>query len=158
MNGLARRRTVLFGLLAVLVFAGAAALGWRAGRPEPAPQATAGATPWDLPRRIAANREHDAAILRARRPWGGAAAFRDIDAGPPAPGQPWTLVGTITRDAEQFALIRVGPGPAGPLEYRVVGDRMPDGSILDGIAADSITTRAAGGGAPVVHRLFDKKS
>jgi hypothetical protein len=133
-------------------------LGWRAGRPGPAPQAAVDKTPWAVPAPAAADPARDAAILRARWPWGGTVAFRDIDAGPPAaPSQPWALVGTIARDAERFALIRVGPGPAGRIEYRGVGDKMPDGSRLDEIAGDSVTTQAGGNAAPVVHRLFDKR-
>src|SRR5207302_1777608 len=82
----------------------------------------------------AADTARDAAILRARRPWGGQVSFRDIDAAPPPPpAQPWTLVGTIVRDDRRFALIQIGPRGTGKLEYMGVGDKLPDGSRVEEI-------------------------
>jgi hypothetical protein len=154
------RRAVQVACAAALLLTASVVLGWRAGRETTAAAASAAPTQWTLPGDGADNPERDAAILRARRPWGGGNAFHDIDSGPVIPTvQPWTLVGTIVRDDRRYALIRVGP-PSSKIEYRGIGEKLPDGSTVDAIDADGITTAGGSGrGAkPIVYRLFTKKS
>jgi hypothetical protein len=143
------------GAAAVLV--GATVLGWRSGQASDLARAAAAPSAWELPQTVAENPERDAAVLRTRHPWGGRASFHDIDAAPVA--QPWTLVGTVLRDEGRYALIRVGP-PTGKIEYRSIGEKLPDGSTVDKIDADGITTAGGPGrgGRPTLYRLFDKKS
>jgi len=154
------RRALVSIAAAGLAVAAAAALGWHSGQAAPPTSGRSAPAGWSLPQEAGADPAHDAAVLRARHPWGGGASFRDIDAAPPAPAaQPWTFVGTVLRDGHRYALIRTGP-PTATLDYRVVGDKLPDGSRLDTIDADSITTLggAGHGEAPIVYRLFKKRS
>lgn len=146
----------------VAVLAVAVVLGWRSGQATDRVSAPAKPAAWELPQTVAENPERDAATLRTRHPWGGRASFHDIDAAPVMPAQirqPWTLVGTVMRDAGRYALIRIGP-QTGKIEYRGIGEKLPDGSTVDKIDADGITTAGGQGrGAqPTLYRLFDKKS
>jgi hypothetical protein len=70
----------------------------------------------------------------------------------------WQLAGVIERGGEQFALILVGQGAAARLEYRTVGDSLPDGSVLVQIDADSATSegRQPAAAERRVYRLFEK--
>ena len=156
-----RRGAVRFGLPVFLALLLAVALGWRAGQATGVALAPVAATVWALPTQQTVSPEKEAGILRERHAWGGRAAFRDIDAGPAVPtGQPWTLVGTVLRDNRRFALIRMGPQPTGALEYRTAGEKMPDGSTLEQVDADSITISGGSGRRPgkTVFRLFEKRS
>jgi len=153
-----RRRLQLAGALFSLL-GGALLLGWQSGTPAEKTPAAARSAPWALPQIKARDAERDAAILSARRPWGGANSFVDIDSPRPAStAQPWQLAGVVERDNERLALVLIGRGPTAKLEYRAVGDALPDGSVLVQIGADSATSE---GGQPAaaerrVHRLFDK--
>jgi hypothetical protein len=103
----------------------------------------------------------DLAVLRSRKPWGGGTAFVDPEIAP-APMQnaePWRLAGVIERDREALALILIGSGPTARLEYRAVGDRLPDGSVFVRIDADSATSQEGQPPAVVQHvyRLFENK-
>ena len=150
----------LAGLLAALgaAIAGAGYLGWQAGQPHPIRAAAAAPIAWALPVRPAFNPAADIAILQARRPWGGTAAFQDPDT--PAPVQtPWQLAGTLQRDGAWFALIRTGQGPAGKLDYRGIGETLPDGSVLVQIGADGATSQQGQSSSVEqrVHHLFVRK-
>ena len=150
-------RLAQLGLLTAAAFIGALVLGWRAG--EIPPSAPAGEAPmdWSLPPAGARNIEHDLAVLTARKPWGGGDAFADIEN--PAPvSAPWRLVGVVQRADQRFALIMVGSGPGAKLEYRAVGDVLPDGNVLVQIGDDSATSGAdkSLAAGQRVHRLFEK--
>ncbi len=152
-----RRRLQLSAAFAAF-FAAAVILGWRTGGAPAAPPLATPAEAWTLPQLTASDPARDAAILKARRPWGGGAAFHDIDSPAPASRAPWQLAGIVERGNERFALILVGQGPAARLEYRGMGDSLPDGSVLVQIGADSATSE---GGQPAaaerrVYRLFEK--
>jgi hypothetical protein len=150
-------RLVQLGLLTAVAFAGALVLGWRAGEmPQSGP---AGEAPmdWSLPPAGARDIEHDLSVLTARRPWGGGDAFADIEN--PAPvSAPWRLVGVVQRANQRFALILIGSGPGAKLEYRAVGDSLPDGNVLVQIGDDSATSGndKSSPASQRVHRLFEK--
>lgn len=144
------------GLMLVAIVQGWNARGSLASHGTPPPPDA-----WQLPKPHGADAEADAAILRARRPWGGSAAFRDIDAAPagaqgtPA-DQPWRFVGTVVRDNEAFALIEIGK----ELKYLRAGDPLPDSSTVMQIEQDTVVIRGAAS-APaglVTYRLFHKNS
>src|SRR5712692_7567532 len=126
-----RRHVQLCAAFAALV-AGAVVLGWRAGETPTATAAAGAPAPWALPQVSVRDPARDVAILTARHPWGGGAAFRDIDSAraPSLATMPWHLAGVIERGDERLALILVGQGPAAKLEYRAKGDLLPDGSVL----------------------------
>ena len=156
-----RRRLIQLGAGFAVLLAGAVSLGWRAGE-APSSNAAAPATaPWALPQVRTQDPARDVATLTARRPWGGDTAFRDTESAPPAyspDAVPWQLAGIIERGGERFALILVGPGPAAKLEYRTIGDSLPDGSVLVQIGADSATSDGGKSAAADrrVYRLFEK--
>jgi hypothetical protein len=155
------RRGAAIALAGTALLTGAVVLGWNAGEPTAARETGAAAASWALPQQQRSDTEADAGVLRARRPWGGNGAFRDTEGlAPPPAVVPWKLVGTVARDDGRFALIQVGPQQGGKLEYRGIGDRLPDSSIVIQIEPDSITTREGAdlAAAPIVHRLFQKKS
>lgn len=144
------------GLMLTAIVQGWNARGFLASHSSPpAPDA------WQLPKNHSADPEADAAILRARRPWGGSAAFRDIEASPAAAAgapadQPWRFVGTVVRDNEAFALIEVGK----ELKYLRAGDLLPDNSTVVQIEQDTVVIRGAAS-APaglITYRLFHKNS
>ena len=157
-----RRRLVQLGAGFAVLFAVAVGLGWRAGEAPTATGALAAPAPWALPEVTASDPGRDVAILTARHPWGGGAAFRDIESTPPpAPPPaviPWQLAGVIERGGERFALILLGRGPSAKLEYRAIGDSLPDGSVLVQIDADSATSDGGQSAAAErrVYRLFEK--
>jgi hypothetical protein len=155
-----RRKTTLFGAAGAAVFLAAVALGWSDHGSLAARAAPAATDPWALPKTHQADAEADAAILRTRRPWGGAASFRDSET--PAAAQsatanaPWRFVGTVMRGNENFALIEV----AGQLKYIAAGAALPDNGTVTQIEQDSIVVqRPAGSSAgPTTYRLFHKNS
>ncbi len=156
---LARRRPVQLAAAFAALLAAAAVLGWHAGAAPSSAAAAAAPARWALPPVNARDPAHDAAILTARHPWGGGAAFRDIDTPAPASAaMPWHLAGIVERGDERLALVLVGNGPTAKLEYRAVGDSLPDGSVLVQIGADSATSEGGQSAAAVqrVYRLFDK--
>jgi hypothetical protein len=153
-------RPVQFSLVAAALMACAIILGWHAGK-IPVPRATpAPPTAWELPRPAASDVAGDLAVLRSRKPWGSGTAFIDPESAPaPQNAEPWRLAGIIERDNEALALILIGSGPTARLEYRGVGDRLPDGSVFVQIDGDSATSQE---GQPPsvaqhVYRLFDTK-
>lgn len=154
-----RRRRLQLAAAFLVLLGGAVVLGWQSGAaPTEAPPAARSA-PWVLPQIVASNAARDAAALSARRPWGGASSFVDIDSPRPvAATQPWQLAGVIERDNERLALVLIGRGPNAKLEYRAVGETLPDGSVLVQIGADSATSEGGQSAAAErrVHRLFDK--
>ena len=157
---IARPRQIQLGAAFAVLLAAAIILGWRTGDPTKAPPAAAAPVAWELPQIAARDPSQDVAILTARHPWGGGAGFQSIDSPrpPPAAVRPWRLVGVIERGEERLALVLVGPGPDGKLEYRAVGDSLPDGSVLVQIGTDSATSEGGQSATPErrVHRLFDK--
>ena len=155
----AARRRLQLGAAFLALFGGAVLLGWRSGAPAGTALPAARSAPWVLPQIVARDAARDAAILSARRPWGGASSFVDIDSPRPPPTvQPWQLAGVIERDNERLALVLIGRGPGAKLEYRAVGETLPDGSVLVQIGADSATSEGGQSAAAErrVHRLFDK--
>jgi hypothetical protein len=156
-----RRRGTVLPAAGILIVASAVMLGWRDTQPIAPRDAAIPAAQWALPSPRHDDAEADAAVLRARRPWGGSTAFHDTEA-PAAPpvAATWRLVGTIARDDRRLALVEVGPQPESKLEYRGIGDRLPDSSVVMQIEPDSITTQGGEGlpAGPIVHRLFEKKS
>lgn len=146
------------GAICGALFLCAIVLGWRAGE-APAPStAPAAAAEWALPGAKATDPERDMAVLAARRPW-GSQSFRDPEEGvAPPPGQ-WRLAGIVLRGDKRLALILLGSGPTATLEYRAVGDRLPDNSVLVQIDADSATSEGGASGATVrrAYRLFDQR-
>ena len=156
---LARRRPVQLAAAFAALLAAAAVLGWHAGAAPSSAAAAAAPARWALPPVNPRDPAHDAAILTARHPWGGGAAFRDIDTPVPASAaMPWHLAGIVERGDERLALVLVGNGPTAKLEYRAVGDSLPDGSVLVQIGADSATSEGGQSAAAErrVYRLFDK--
>jgi hypothetical protein len=133
------RPAVMFCVLTAIAVAAAAGLGWHVGdvsqiamRPEP-PAA------WSLPSPRVADPEGNLAILAARKPWGGTSSFSESET--PAPiAAGWRLVGIVQRADQRYALILVGSGPTAKVEYRAVGDTLPDGSKLVQIDDDSATS------------------
>jgi hypothetical protein len=155
------RRAAVLGTAGAVVMGAAILLGWNAARPPTALSSAVPPDPWALPRDQRSDTAANVAILRARRPWGGTAAFRDIDGAPPVQAAlPWRLVGTVVRDNVRFALIEIGPQPRGQLKYFGIGDRLPDSSIVVQIEADSITVqgRAGSPAESTIYRLFHKNS
>jgi hypothetical protein len=154
-------RPVQLGLATGALAACAMILGWHAGK-IPAPRAApAPPTAWELQRPASSDTAGDLAVLRSRKPWGGGTAFVDPEIAP-APMQnaePWRLAGVIERDREALALILIGSGPTARLEYRAVGDRLPDGSVFVRIDADSATSQEGQPPAVVQHvyHLFENK-
>jgi len=154
--GFSRLRPSHWGVAAATLLA--AALGWQVGQPPTTAAPITTPANWALPTLAGRDPGPDAAILAARHPWGGRAGFRDVDAPAPAPGSSWRLAGIVERGDERLALVLIGPGPTGRLEYRAVGDALPDGSVLVQIDADSATSEGGQSEAAGrrVYRLFDK--
>jgi hypothetical protein len=155
-----RARRVQFGAAFAALLAAAIILGWHAGAPPTAIAAAEAPAPWALPLVTPRDPAADAVILRARHPWGGRDAFRDPEVPPPPPpaATPWQLAGVIERGDQRLAFVLVGKGAAAKLEYRAVGDSLPDGSVLVQIDADSATSEGGKSAAAErrVYRLFDK--
>lgn len=156
------RLAVLSGVAAVV----SAFLGWQAGQISVPARPPSPPTPWELPAQPAADPTKDLAILTARRPWtnaflaAGANAAQGAAAG--ASGSPaveWRLAGIVERPGENLALIVIGQAGAAQLEYRRIGDALPDGSTLVQITPDTAVTKPAGSsGEQRVYWLFRGKS
>jgi hypothetical protein len=155
-----RPRLVVLGIPALLIVAAAMVFGWRAGAADEAVTAPVDATAWDLPRPKVSDTAREVAILRQRRPWGGQASFSDSETpntGPVSTAA-WRLVGTVERGTQWFALISVGEQRAEHLEYRAVGDPLPNGGNVVKVDADSVTVGGwSAGSEDVTYRLFGKK-
>jgi hypothetical protein len=155
-----RRRGPLLGVIGAALFVTAGILGWSARGSLVSHDKAPTADAWALPKRPNTDTEADAAILRARRPWGGSAAFRDAEAVPAAPvapaSSPWRFVGTVVRDNESFALIEIGK----ELKYLGTGDALPDNGIVMRIEQDSIVVQGPPGSpaGAITYRLFHKNS
>jgi hypothetical protein len=176
-----RRIMVRLGAGALVAVAGAAGLGWSAGEtPLPPPSAIPKET-WELREIKPEDTAKLVAVLAGRHPWAG---FIDSARRPdqrrtarnpaPKPATPWRLAGIVQRGDESFALIATGQAAQTKIEYRRVGDSLPDGSILVQILPDSAKTQPAPSDSPSttppstddsppenpetrVYRLFDKK-
>jgi hypothetical protein len=162
-------RFAVLGGIAVVV---AVFLGWQTGQISvpaiPPPAAIA----WVLPSRQIEDSARDLAILSTRRPWTdaflaarsaapGAAGARQPGAAQPSGAKPavWRLAGIGQRPGEKFALIAIGEGGAVKLEYRRIGDLLPDGSTLVQITPDNAVAEPAGtSGEQRVYWLFRRKS
>jgi hypothetical protein len=164
------RLAVLSGVAALV----SAFLGWQAGQISVSAGAPPAPTPWELPSRPTEDTARDLAILNARHPWtnpllaagagaglpgaAGGAGAAGAGASNPKPAV-WRLAGIVQRPGEDFALIVVGEPGAAKLEYRRVGDSLPDGSTLVQITADNAVTKSAGStGEQRVYWLFRGKS
>ncbi|MFZ2004681.1 MAG: hypothetical protein WAV02_06325 [Stellaceae bacterium] len=155
-----RRRVVVLGLGALVMLAVAVMAGWRSGSAVGATAPPTPATAWELPHPKVADTEQEADILRRLKPWGGQVAFNGSEAPTPvrAAAVAWRLVGTVDRATEWYALISVAGQADGHVEYRTIGDLMPDGGKLLKINADSVTVQGTDANSEgVVYRLFDKK-
>jgi hypothetical protein len=153
-----RRRGPLLGVVGAALFLAAGILGWSARGSLVSHDNAPAADAWALPKQQSTDPEADAAILRARRPWGGSAAFHDTEAPlPVAPAaSPWRFVGTVVRDNESFALIEIGK----ELKYLGTGDALPDNGIVMHIEQDSIVVQGPPGSpaGSITYRLFHKNS
>lgn len=145
------------GVVAVILFAGAAALGWRAGFTLPPPQAVRPEAPWSLPPPQQNETNRDLAVLASRKPWGDASSVAEEHRQPVRPPArlSWRLAGIIQRGGDTFALIAQGM-PA-KFAYLRVGDALPDGSKLIEITADEAVAQGGKDDAHAKHvyRLFD---
>jgi hypothetical protein len=149
-------RALPLGLGLAALLAVAVAFGWRAGEAPLDTSKLVAAAPWSLVQVTHPDPRRDLALLTARHPW-GSAAFRDVDS-PRSPAPPWHLAGIVERGDKRYALVLLGQGPAAKLEYRAVGDSLPDGSVLVRIEPDSATSEG-GQSATVerrVYRLFER--
>jgi hypothetical protein len=152
---------VRLAVAAGTIVSGAVLLGWRAGNTPVPPLPPRAATPWSLPRLDADDPAKDLAVLTARHPWtsGGPGRRALGPAAAPPPPINWRLAGIITRNDVTFALIAIGrPGTPSKLEYRRVGDALPDGSILVGINSDNAVSEDKGKAKKQrVFRLFGRE-
>jgi len=151
------RRLMQLTIACGALLVGAILAGWHAGDAPVDDAARLASAAWTLPSPNVRDPEQDVAIINSRQPWGGRAAFRDPEL-PPSGNAVWRLAGIVERGGELFALIMVGPAAGGRLEYRSVGESLPDGSVLVQIDPDSATSQR---GQSVtaersVHRLFEK--
>jgi hypothetical protein len=153
------RRLMRLGIACGVLLVGAILAGWHAGDAPAEEAARLAPAAWALPSPNLRDTEQDVAIINSRQPWGGRAAFRDPELPPPPPGNAvWRLAGIVERGGERLVLIMVGPEAGATLEYRSVGESLPDGSVLVQIDPDSATSQR---GQSVtaersVHRLFEK--
>jgi len=175
----AQRTLVRIAGAAVVVFVVAVTLGWRAGETAVPPLPPLAKDNWSLPKVQAEDTVKDLAIMKGKHPWTG---FLDmtkrltlerpnaakpapvVRKAPPKPKVPWRLAGIIQRGEESFVLIATGQAAKTKLEYRHVGDSLPDGSILVQIMPDSAKTQSPSSDSSAsdnpetsVYRLFDKK-
>jgi hypothetical protein len=157
--GLLRRPMVLFGILTGAAVAIAVVLGWQAGDVSQIAMRPEAPAVWSLPSPQAPDPDRALAILAARRPWGGSSSFSDSETPIPlSAGSAWRLVGIVQRADERYALILIGTGPTAKVEYRIVGDTLPDGTKLVQIDTDSATSTSdtSSLASRRVHRLFEK--
>lgn len=115
------------------------AFGWQMGQETQQSALAPAAEAWSLPQPQETAPGQDMAEITTKRPWaaeGRAAGMGAIrpDAGSGATG--WRLAGTVQRGDQQFALIARGTA----LEYKRVGDSLPDGSIILQINQDGVIT------------------
>jgi hypothetical protein len=125
-------------------------LGWGSGYTPPPPLTRAAPEQWKLNPPAPPDAAKDLAALKARHPWSadmpGAASAAGGAGGADGPGAPadpkavWRLAGVIERGDERFALIAIGVEPSVTLEYKKIGDALPDGSVLVQITPNSATT------------------
>jgi hypothetical protein len=147
--------------LAAIAVAIAAFLGWQAGNTPVEPGPALAATRWSLPTHAANEPDRDLAILNSRRPWntpeGGLSALgangSSASVGS-APAASWRLAGIVGRADGNFAMIAIGPPNTMKLEYRAVGDKLPDGSTLVAITPEGAAIRSDGEAEPRLLRLF----
>jgi hypothetical protein len=174
-----RRNLLRIAGVAVVLVAVAVGVGWRAGKTEVPPLPPLPKDSWSLPKADAEDTAKDLAVMKGKHPWTG---FLDMTkrvtlnkrsatqtpartAPRPAPARPqvpWRLAGVIQRGDESLVLIATGKEPKTILEYKKVGDSLPDGSILVQIMSDSAKTQAPASESstsedPKIYRLFDKK-
>ena len=172
-----RRVLIRLGVVALVLTAGSAALGWKAGETPLPPPSAIPKESWELREIKPEDTATLVAVLAARHPWGG---FIDASKRPevrrnvrtppkrPPPPTPWRLAGIVQRGDESFVLIATGQAAQTKIEYRRVGDSLPDGSIIVQILTDSAKTQAASAAPDSddsppenpetrVYRLFDKK-
>jgi hypothetical protein len=157
------RLAVLSGIAAIV----AAFLGWQAGEVTPPAVQSAAPTGWTLPPQPTEDPQKDLTMLTARRPWTNPLAAARLAAGGTQPGAAqnsnatpaWRLAGLVQRPDVDFALILIGPPGAEKLEYRGIGEALPDGSILVQITSEPAVTETAGSsGKQQVYWLFRGKS
>jgi hypothetical protein len=126
-------------------------LGWGSGYTPPPPLTRAAPEQWKLNPPAPPDAAKDLATLKARHPWSadlpgaaaGGAGGTGGAGGPGAPADPqavWRLAGVIERGDERFALIAIGVEPSVTLEYKKIGDALPDGTVLVQITPNSATT------------------
>lgn len=171
-----RRILIRLGAVVLVAAAGAAVLGWGAGVTPLPPLAAIPKETWELREIKPEDTAKLVEVLAARHPWAG---FIDSSRRPDqrrtaarpqpkAPATPWRLAGIVQRGDESFALIATGQAAQTKIEYRRVGDSLPDGSILVQISPDSAKTQPASpppssddtppeNPETRVYRLFDKK-
>lgn len=127
-------------------------LGWQAGETPVTPTPNPPPARWAMPEKPAEDPARDLAILTARRPWtnaitglAGAAQPGQNPGGIGAPGAPpeWRLAGIVERSDGNYVLIATGQPGSTKIEYRRVGDSLPDGSTLVDIGPDSAIARPA---------------
>ena len=146
-------------ILAVLVFAAAGLLGWLQADVTPRTvAATRGVEAPALAGPPALTVDADVAILAQRQPW-GASARPDQEAAPAAARQPeqvgsWRVGGIIRQGRENLVILLVQPQPNARhvLKYLPVGERLPDGRIIERITGDSVVLRQ--GDSVSVLRLY----
>ena|SRR5579863_5028408 len=156
------RLAVLSGVAALV----AAYLGWQAGQVSVSAGPPLAPTRWELPAQSTEDPTRDLAILTERRPWTNAflaAGAGSVQRGPAGPANSppiaWRLAGIVRRPSENLALIIIGEASAAKLEYRGVGDVLPDGSTLVQITSETAVTKPAeASGEQRVYRLFRGKS
>jgi len=173
-----RRVLLRLGAVALVLTAGSAALGWRAGETPLPPPSAIPKESWELREIKPEDTTTLVGVLAARHPWAGfidaskrpdlRRAARTPPKRPPPPPPPWRLAGIVQRGDESFVLIATGQAAQTKIEYRRVGESLPDGSILVQILPDSAKTQPASAAPDSddsppenpetrVYRLFDKK-
>lgn len=144
MNGRTR-----LALLAAIAIVAAMFLGWQRGEMLVPPAAAPVAERWTLPAATEEDANKEMSFLSERHPWGGG---RDkpgeTPVGPDKINRTtWRLAGIVERTEGRFALVAIGPPGTANLEYRALGDQLPDGSRLVEITPDSATSEGVEPGA-----------
>lgn len=162
MPWLANRRLAIRPLAGAAGLALAVGLGWL-DAPATAPPAYAPpAEAWSLPTLAQSQSGRGLAEVTALRPWSAdrrpAAPPNPSPTAGPAP-EGWRLAGIVLRGEERFVLITGGSVNSQDVEYKRVGDTLPDGSIILQISQDSVITEggASSPGGRTTHRLFDSR-
>ncbi|HZT87012.1 MAG TPA: hypothetical protein VFA12_03515 [Stellaceae bacterium] len=153
---LERGMLVRYGAPAAVIAACAGLLGWNAGETTLPAMPTPAATPWALPPPNREDPGRDLAVLTQRKPWnpGLLGTAKTPQNAPPS----WRLAGIVRRGDSAFALIEIGSGAAAKLEYKRVGETLPNGGTLAALSADSAVVKD-GKDSPgeKVYKLFDRK-